>query len=121
LNFTEAQAIASKLGGTLATPEQLTASQAAGAQWCTTGWLNDKSQKFPMQQTDVKGCGDKSVNVYNVPKSGAVIYGPKPPPGTYPSLCDATNPDDTPGVFDFYRKWSNDGPQDPKKYSQFSQ
>jgi hypothetical protein len=125
LDYSEATELATLLGGQLATPQQLIDSQRTGSQWCLTGWLSDKTQKFPMQ-IQTTGCGTKGINSWSVPpdkngvsKSGAAIYGIKPPPGKYPSKCDNSNNDETPCVWDFYNNLDSKD-STPNKYSQFN-
>jgi len=81
-NFTQSTAAAkcSSYGGVLATHRQLQASQAAGADWCSTGYVSDMSGTayFPTQ-TARAGCGTPGVNV-STPATGigANCFGVKP-------------------------------------------
>lgn len=60
--FTQAAAACRAQGARLCTRAELSAAQAAGAQWCSNGWLADRSnnttayQGYPMQ-SPVAGCG----------------------------------------------------------------
>lgn len=64
---------------TLATPDQINAAQAIGAQWCSTGWLSDQSRKFPMQMY-ASGCGGPGLQNWGPasPVANVTVYGVKP-------------------------------------------
>lgn len=81
----EAQAQAKKLGGALATVEQVAAAQAAGAQWCGWGWTGGDGayyRTFPRQ--GAYGCkGQGGLNISSAPGTSAAsvaVYGVKPNP-----------------------------------------
>ena len=86
-NFTPSSAAAkcAAYGGVLATYKQLQASQAAGADWCSTGYVADMSGTayFPTQ-TARAGCGTPGVNI-STPSTGigANCYGVKAKNGKY--------------------------------------
>ena len=101
LDYNAAQALAKTLGGTLATPAQLQEAQKSGAQWCSSGWLSDKSQQYPMQAA-VQGCGNRAgIIADSLAKSGATIYGPKPTKDKYKDCYDSKNPPDQPCITNF--------------------
>ncbi|HEY4106822.1 MAG TPA: hypothetical protein VGM44_23135 [Polyangiaceae bacterium] len=59
-------------GARLCTVAELSAAQAAGAQWCDFGWVADRVDNgngyraYPMQQT-LAGCGSAGVNLFQSP------------------------------------------------------
>jgi hypothetical protein len=63
----------------LATYDQVLEAQKAGAQWCSSGWMNDGRGAFPMQGT-YPGCGISSVNIWtpDSKKANIIAYGVKP-------------------------------------------
>ena len=68
-------------GATLATSAQLTSDHTAGADWCATGWLNDKDPAFPITTSVRPGCATTpQVVTYKPPGdlAGATCYGVKP-------------------------------------------
>jgi len=88
-NYTPATAAdkCATYGGTLATLSQLTAAQAAGADWCSTGFLADMLGKsyWPIN-TPRDGCGSSAGIQQWTPESGlagANCYGVKPKQGLY--------------------------------------
>ena len=79
----QAAATCTTHGASVATDAQLTAAQAAGADWCATGWLKDKEvAKYPITTTLMDGCGNGSAGIkeYVPPdaKAGVNCYGIKP-------------------------------------------
>lgn len=87
--FSPAQAstVCAQAGARLATPDEITAAQAAGAQWCSCGWAADGNAYYPMQQGGVTGCGGPgTVSCGNMSWSAgtaaATCFGVKPPQGT---------------------------------------
>lgn len=81
----EADNIAIKYGGTLATPTQVQDAYNAGAEWCAAGWASDGNIYFPMQSTQA-ACGAKGINKGKCSNfggaCGVLIYGKKPSSGT---------------------------------------
>jgi len=68
-------------GATLATSAQLTSDHTAGADWCATGWLNDKDPSYPITTSLQPGCATTPQVVTWKPPSdlaGATCYGVKP-------------------------------------------
>jgi hypothetical protein len=73
----------SEYGATVATKEQINAAQAAGADWCSTGWVsNGDEAMYPINTTIKQGCGNGSAGVkqWTPPNNKAAVncYGPKP-------------------------------------------
>ena len=83
-DYTKAQAAATCTthGAVVATGAQLSDAQAAGADWCATGWLSDQTvAKYPINTSIMEGCaGGPSVVEYTPPngKAGVNCYGIKP-------------------------------------------
>jgi len=70
-------------GAKVATREQLYQAQYAGADWCSTGWVQDESSAlYPITTTLLQGCGGGTPGVkYYTPnskKAGINCYGVKP-------------------------------------------
>ena len=86
--YNDAPQTCAKLGGQLATLDQLKASHKAGAQTCGCGFTaTDQKPRFPMQEA-VPGCWGDSNNISNceMDKSAAAwCYGPKPDADSVPS------------------------------------
>lgn len=63
----------------LATYDQVVASQKAGSQWCSNGWMADGKSGFPMQGV-FPGCGEANVNIWgaDTKKANIIAYGVKP-------------------------------------------
>jgi hypothetical protein len=58
ISYKDAPALCAKVGGVVASVAQLDAAQASGSQMCACGWTaDDERARYPMQQTDVPGCG----------------------------------------------------------------
>ena len=78
----QAAATCTTHGASVATDAQLTAAQAAGADWCATGWLKDTEvAKYPITTTLKDGCGSSAGIIEYVPpdaKAGVNCYGIKP-------------------------------------------
>jgi hypothetical protein len=96
---TDAASICQSFGAQVATPQQITDAQTAGAQWCTCGWATDGNAYYPMQQGDISGCGAAGVNncgnmAWAQSKAGVNCYGPKPaqPPTNGPNTIAPFNP-----------------------------
>lgn len=131
LDLASAQAIAQRLGGSIATMAQLAASQAAGAQWCWAGWTaNDTgghSIAYPMQIT-AHNCSYKpGVQIFSSNPSpsgtyGVNVFGIKPPPNAFPVCGTSGSTGSTPCVLGFYNIVPGITPPDPgtAKWSQFS-
>jgi hypothetical protein len=77
------------LGAVLATDKQLQDAHAAGADWCSTGWLSDiDTRKYPIQLPRVGCNGVNGVATFDfienadtasaTPKGGANCFGIKP-------------------------------------------
>lgn len=82
----DAAAVCQSFGAQVATPQQLSDAQAAGAQWCSCGWASDGNAYYPMQQANIPGCGAATVNdcgnmAWAQGTAGVSCYGPKPPVG----------------------------------------
>jgi hypothetical protein len=99
--FSQAEAVCAQYGARLATPDEVTAAQAAGAQWCGCGWTTDGNAYFPMQQNipTNPGCGGPGVqncgpNAANAQSLGCVTcVGVKPssdPTGVIQQWSSAT-------------------------------
>jgi len=77
----QARAKCAEYGAVQATYEEVVAAQAAGAQWCSTGWVTNGNGVYPMQEA-IGGCGSGPGVWFNSPASGlagASCYGMKPP------------------------------------------
>lgn len=63
--YTEAAKVCKSQGGRLCTLAEVSAAQAAGAEWCSWGWVADRVDNtnaiasFPMQSLNINGCGNK--------------------------------------------------------------
>jgi hypothetical protein len=98
------------LGAVLATKAQLIAAHAAGADWCSPGFIADMSgtAMFPVTSSTQAGCGNGSAGVKTVVPTGGLAaancYGMKPKSGQYvdvlafagstwnqPNACASTN------------------------------
>jgi hypothetical protein len=82
-----AQATCDLYGARVATTADLTAAQAAGADWCKTGWVaDDTNAKYPINFSTGQGCGNGSTGVitWNPPGglAGVNCFGVKPAPGS---------------------------------------
>jgi hypothetical protein len=93
-------AAAAKLGGVLASPAQVDAAYKAGADWCKYGFvnnvLNGGRQMLIVRQSDAPcpfmgyAYPKKGITAEWAPLgwksmgAGIIVYGPKPPRGTYP-------------------------------------
>jgi hypothetical protein len=114
-DWQQAAAAAASLGGALATIEQVTAAQKAGAQWCSWGWAQSAPGHYGLampRQVDVTGCGPAGVNqMVPAPNTlwGALVYGIKPPAPA--GNCGAGAP--------CIQPWS-DGVGTKPKWSQYS-
>jgi len=79
---TDAETIAKKFGGTVATIDQLNDTQIAGADWCSTGWLTDGECRYPITTSTQDGCGNGSAGVKtwkpSNSKCGVNVYAVKP-------------------------------------------
>lgn len=87
LTRTEADAVCTKYGATIATPEQLQTDFNAGADWCSFGWLSDNTMRFPINTTLIQGCSTVPKVQQGVSGNGKAdvnCYGIKPnkPQGT---------------------------------------
>ena len=83
--YTKAQAagVCTSHGAVVATNGQLTTAQAAGADWCATGWLSDHAgPRYPITTNLQGGCGNGSAGIkeYLPPAglAGVNCYGIKP-------------------------------------------
>ena len=72
----------SEYGATVATKEQINAAQAAGADWCSTGWVSNSDEAvYPINTTIKAGCaGGPSVVTWTPSNKKAAVncYGPEP-------------------------------------------
>lgn len=86
----------SEYGAKVASKAQLTAAQAAGADWCSTGWVSDNGEKaiYPITTSTMGGCGNGKTGIMEwTPPSrlaGVHCYGVKPPQGKYPEVLPWT-------------------------------
>ncbi len=71
--------ICKKLGGRLATYDELYTAYKAGADWCTIGWCQDQKAYY-VSQNSADGCMEGVVGGSMPPQLplGAVCYGLKP-------------------------------------------
>jgi len=98
--FTQDQAASTcaQVGSVVATKTQLVSAQQSGAQWCTGGWVIDdttsnqsinSSGQFPMQASNVPGCGGPGITNWGGATGPATLgvncYGPKPDPSAVPA------------------------------------
>jgi hypothetical protein len=95
----QAASTCAQVGAVVATTSQLIAAQKAGAQWCSAGWVVDDttatqtlspSGQYPMQASNVYGCGGPGIANYGGAVGGPAAigvncYGPKPDPSNVPS------------------------------------
>ncbi len=82
-----AQATCDLYGARVATTSDLANAQAAGADWCLSGWVaDDVNPKYPITYSTGQGCGNGTSGVitYNPPGglAGVNCFGVKPAPGT---------------------------------------
>lgn len=78
-----AQDTCSLFGAQVANSEQLRQAQAAGADWCATGWISDSpTPQYPITNSTMAGCGNGSAGIMSwMPPGGLAgvnCYGPKP-------------------------------------------
>lgn len=81
LTRTEADAVCTKYGATIATPAQLQTDYNAGADWCSFGWLSDNTMRFPINTTLIQGCSTVPGVVQGVSGNGKAdvhCYGIRP-------------------------------------------
>jgi hypothetical protein len=90
-NYTkdQAQGVCAQYGAQVATSAQLADAQAAGADWCFSGWVSDSNDaQYPINTSTGPGCGNGSAGVmtYNPPggSAGVNCYGAKPGIDNYP-------------------------------------
>ena len=95
----QASATCAQVGAVVATATQLRDAQQTGAQWCSAGWVVDDttatqtiapSGQFPMQASNVFGCGGPGIAEYGGAVGGPTAigvncYGSKPDPSNVPS------------------------------------
>lgn len=78
----EAAGVCSSRGATVATMQQLRDAFAAGADWCTTGWVADDAEAYyPINTTITSSCATERKIVQMTPvnkKAGVHCYGKKP-------------------------------------------
>ena len=79
----DAATVCQTFGAQVATPQQITDAQVAGAQWCKCGWASDGNAYFPMQEANISGCGPAGTNNcqtmgWAAGLAGVSCYGPKP-------------------------------------------
>lgn len=82
----DAEGVCSTYGGRLASAGDLASAQAAGADWCSTGWvLGDNQARYPITMTLMGGCGGGNAGVMTwtppAGTAGVTCYGVKPPAG----------------------------------------
>jgi hypothetical protein len=82
MTFSDAQAVANKFGGSIASESQLMASYNNGANWCSTGWVSSGKCMYPITTQVRMGCGNGSAGVTTYmpsgQKCGVNVYGVKP-------------------------------------------
>lgn len=82
----DAAAVCASYGATVATTAQLTAAQAQGADWCSTGWVADSTTPaYPITTSVDPGCGSAPGIQQFLPSTGLAAvncYGKKPAPNT---------------------------------------
>lgn len=82
--YMEAIEACKKLGGRLATKEELMSALKKGANWCNLGWVEGIEAYYPVQNDGQKNCGKvgkKGLNGGRIPsqvKLAATCYGVKP-------------------------------------------
>lgn len=82
----DAEGVCSTYGARLASAGDLATAQAAGADWCSTGWvLGDNQARYPVTTTFTGGCGNGNAGVMTwtppANTAGVTCYGVKPPQG----------------------------------------
>jgi hypothetical protein len=121
-NKETAAAKCAKFGATLATYNQLSADQKAGANWCATGFVADKGPKtafYPITYDLILGCSytagiqewignDQWFGPNNKPgfRAGANCFGNKPAENAWSKLAPLTASDNNPVVPFNKFKWS---------------
>jgi len=95
----DAQSVCNSYGGRLATLDELTRAQRAGADWCATGHVADDDRAYYPRNSYLPpgqwGCGPPGINEYTPGKAGVNCIGKRPVKGD-------------PAVFAFNsRTWSN--------------
>ena len=99
-----------KYGGIVATKDQVYAAQAAGADWCSTGWTRDHpTPMYPINTSLQQGCGNGAAQVvewkppnmwgYSYPLAALNCYGVKPVKST---------PVDGVTVFEKLHNWNDE-------------
>jgi hypothetical protein len=99
-----------KYGGIVATKDQVYAAQAAGADWCSTGWTRDHpTPMYPINTSLQQGCGNGAAQVveykppntpgYSYPLAALNCYGVKPV---------KTTPVDGVTVFEKLHNWNDE-------------
>jgi len=84
--FEDAENVANLFKAKIATPDQLIDAQAAGADWCQSGWLSDGSGGYPINTSLSSGCAGTppaaGVPTYvqnnGAGPAGVNLYGVKP-------------------------------------------
>lgn len=81
--FDQAAAVAKKLGGSLATYQQLYAAWKLGANWCASGWTAEGFAMYPINEQTIPGCATSpGIQNYNPGKVGVTVFGIKPDEGS---------------------------------------
>ena len=99
-----------KYGGIVATKDQVYAAQAAGADWCSTGWTRDHpTPMYPINTSLQQGCGNGAAQVVewkppnasgkSYPLAALNCYGVKPVKST---------PVDGVTVFEKLHNWNSE-------------
>lgn len=86
----DADAVCASVGARVATPQEVQAAQAAGADWCSCGWTTDGNAYYPMNKILPEyghGCGVVGTNncgsmAWAGDKACVACVGVKPPQGT---------------------------------------
>jgi hypothetical protein len=58
----DTEGVCATYGARVATPAEITAAQAAGADWCSCGWASDGNAYYPITVPRQYGCGAVGVN-----------------------------------------------------------
>jgi hypothetical protein len=85
ISASDASAVCAQFGATIATPDQIADAQASGAEWCSCGWASDGNSYYPMQRSNISGCGTAGVSQCQTEQAGVNCYGPKPAANAVPA------------------------------------
>ena len=99
-----------KYGGVVATKDQVYAAQAAGADWCSTGWTRDHpTPMYPINTSLQQGCGNGAAQVveYKPPNASGKSY-PLAALNCYGVKPVKTTPVDGVTVFEKLHNWNDE-------------